>query len=203
MPKRIIGVSERLLAHAKDEFLSKGFQHASLRDIAQKAGTSPRAIYTRFPDKEGLFAAIVGPAADGFLQLFQDFSSDFWDQRRASPASPVLSDNSVYVAFYFRLIDYAYAHKDEFTLILRCAEGTRYADFIEQLTVINCGYLEEYNGRRALPNAEATARLLHMLTHAFYAGLFEPLLHGMSREDAHFYVEKLCTFFVCGTQGLT
>lgn len=202
MPKRIVGVSGRLLDHAKEEFLSKGFQNASIRNIAEKADTSPRAIYTRFPDKEGLFTAIVKPAADGFLQLFQNYSDDFWNQQRESPASPVLSDKEVYVAFYFQLIDYAYEHRDEFKLILSCAEGTRYADFIEQLTVINCGYLEEYNQRRSFPNLDVTASLLHMLTHSFYAGLFEPLLHGMSREEAHFYVEKLCTFFLCGTEAL-
>lgn len=34
--KRITGVSERLLECARDEFLDKGFQSASIRDIAKK-----------------------------------------------------------------------------------------------------------------------------------------------------------------------
>lgn len=41
--KRITGVSERLLECARDEFLDKGFQSASIRDIAKKANTSARA----------------------------------------------------------------------------------------------------------------------------------------------------------------
>ena len=48
MPKRISGVSARLLECAKSEFLEKGFQDASIREIAKKADTSSRAVYTRF-----------------------------------------------------------------------------------------------------------------------------------------------------------
>ena len=57
MAKQKPGVYDRVLECAKDEFLSKGFLDASLRAIAQEAGTSTGSIYTRFGDKEGLFRA--------------------------------------------------------------------------------------------------------------------------------------------------
>ena len=62
--KRIAGVAERLLECARSEFLDKGFQAASIREIAKKAETSARAVYTRFPYKEGLFDALVSPVSD-------------------------------------------------------------------------------------------------------------------------------------------
>lgn len=40
MAKQIEGVSERILACAKREFLEKGYTDASLRTIAAEAGTS-------------------------------------------------------------------------------------------------------------------------------------------------------------------
>ena len=40
MARRIEGVSDELLRCARDEFLEMGFQEASLRVIAAKAGTS-------------------------------------------------------------------------------------------------------------------------------------------------------------------
>ena len=58
MAKQKPGVYDRVLECAKEEFLSKGFLDASLRTIAQEAGTSTGSIYTRFGDKEGLFRAI-------------------------------------------------------------------------------------------------------------------------------------------------
>ena len=66
MAKQKPGVYDRVLECAKDEFLSKGFLDASLRAIAQEAGTSTGSIYTRFGDKEGLFRAIVEPVVDQF-----------------------------------------------------------------------------------------------------------------------------------------
>ena len=58
MAKQIEGVYERLIACAKDEFLEKGYNDASLRTIAAKAKTSTNSIYVRFGDKAGLFEAI-------------------------------------------------------------------------------------------------------------------------------------------------
>ena len=55
MAKQIEGVYEAILSCAKKEFLEKGYKDASLRVIAQEAGTSTGSIYTRFGDKEGLF----------------------------------------------------------------------------------------------------------------------------------------------------
>lgn len=200
MPKRIVGISAKLLDCAKEEFLEKGFQDASIRTIAHKAETSPRAIYTRFPDKEGLFCAIVEPAASELLNFFTQSVNDYWH-------SSVDNDN-VYQSFsssaqiYVKMINYIYDHLEIFKLILKCSEGTRYADYIEQLTIVNCNHLEQYHTKSAInPYDNATQKLLHVLTHSFYSGLFEPVLHDMSHEEALYYVDKLTVFFISGIEN--
>ena len=75
--KPIEGVSEKILACAKKEFLEKGYSEASLRTIAAKADTTTGSIYSRFRDKEGLFGAIVEPAADGLIQIFLKIQEEF------------------------------------------------------------------------------------------------------------------------------
>ena len=87
MAKQIEGVYDAVLACAKEEFLSKGYQEASLRTIAQKAGTSTGSIYTRFGDKEGLFEAIVQPVVTGFMALVCEIQETFHG-RSTSTASP-------------------------------------------------------------------------------------------------------------------
>lgn len=77
MAKQIEGVYEAVLACAKKEFLEKGYTDASLRTIAQEAGTSTSSIYTRFKDKEGLFEAIVGPAASQMKEMFLEIQENF------------------------------------------------------------------------------------------------------------------------------
>ena len=51
MAKRVAGVTEKLMECAKEEFLANGYENASLRIIAEKAGSSKGAIYIRYPDK--------------------------------------------------------------------------------------------------------------------------------------------------------
>lgn len=51
MARQIEGVYEAVLRCAEEEFLAKGYKDASLRTIAERAGTSTGSIYTRFGDK--------------------------------------------------------------------------------------------------------------------------------------------------------
>ena len=57
MAKRVAGVTEKLMECAKEEFLANGYENASLRIIAEKAGSSKGAIYIRYPIKK----AYIGP----------------------------------------------------------------------------------------------------------------------------------------------
>lgn len=40
-------------------FLERGFEHATIRDIAAEVGMTRRTVYARYPDKRALFTAIV------------------------------------------------------------------------------------------------------------------------------------------------
>ena len=51
--------SERLMAVATDYFVEHGFNGATIDAIAQAADMGKQAVYTRFTDKERLFAAVV------------------------------------------------------------------------------------------------------------------------------------------------
>ena len=49
----------RIHAAAKEEFLQKGFQKASLRNIVKQAGVTTGAFYGYYESKEALFDALV------------------------------------------------------------------------------------------------------------------------------------------------
>lgn len=57
-------VRDRLLASARSEFLSCGYQKASLRKISTGAGVSTGSVYFFFGSKEDLFHAVVDEAAN-------------------------------------------------------------------------------------------------------------------------------------------
>lgn len=200
--KRIAGVSERLLECAKSEFLDKGFQAASIREIAKKAETSARAVYTRFPNKEGLFDAIVSPVSDGLIELYQNYADQFWSKDVGSEEADDVSFDDT--AIYVDMIDYIYDHKNEFLLMQTSLEGKWHTALIEDLTDKNLSYISiwpEPTGGTG-NEKELMIKVLHMLTNSFYASMFEPLRHDMNRREARFYIETLCSFFVAGINRL-
>ena len=86
MASRIEGFDEAILCHAKNEFLEKGFEDASLRTIAQNAGVSTSTIYTRYSDKAGLFNFLVDKAVSR-LRDYIDASLNGFDILISIPLS--------------------------------------------------------------------------------------------------------------------
>src|ERR1700739_3153495 len=59
-PRELAGeVEERILDAAAKVFLERGFEGASIEEIADVARAGKPTIYARFPGKEALFAAVV------------------------------------------------------------------------------------------------------------------------------------------------
>lgn len=59
-------IRQAILDAARDLFLAEGYQHVSMRKIADRIEYSPAAIYSYFPGKDDIFFAL---AAEGFRIL--------------------------------------------------------------------------------------------------------------------------------------
>lgn len=64
-----MNTKELILNISKEEFISKGFEKTSLRDIAKKCHISPTAIYRHFSNKEEIFSEIIKPLFQYFKEL--------------------------------------------------------------------------------------------------------------------------------------
>ena len=65
-PKDLAGdVKARILDAAQRVFLKRGYQAASLDEIAEMAPASKPTIYAHFEGKEALFEAVVARVIDG------------------------------------------------------------------------------------------------------------------------------------------
>ncbi|MHB8064830.1 MAG: TetR/AcrR family transcriptional regulator [Ruminiclostridium sp.] len=186
--------TENITAAAKEEFLNYGFIDASLRRIADKANTSPRSIYTRFSDKEELFAYFVKEQADYFLSGVEEYLKNF----AAAPKEEQIEsrkENSSNLAQ--TLLDYIYDNFDAFYLIVCCSKGTVYDNFIEQIAALETQYTQKYliaidSEIRKLP--KVTLEFIHMMSRSFFDGFFEIVRHRFDREKAREHIEKLILF---------
>src|ERR1700693_1748985 len=74
-PKEQAGdVKARILDAAQRVFLKRGYQSASLDEIAETAPASKPTIYAHFPGKEALFEAVVARVIEG-LTDFEGFAT--------------------------------------------------------------------------------------------------------------------------------
>ena len=62
-------VERRILDAAQKLFLEKGFQSTSVDEIAEMAPASKPTIYSHFPGKEALFAAVVARVINGLTNF--------------------------------------------------------------------------------------------------------------------------------------
>ncbi|MDC7124133.1 MAG: TetR/AcrR family transcriptional regulator [Spirochaetales bacterium] len=198
MAKRVEGVTEKLLECAREEFLEKGYENASLRTIAQRAGSSKGAIYIRYPDKASLFSALVDEAANGIALLLKKIQEEFTELPGEVQADRVqqMSDEGISI-----FIDYIYKHFVEFKLLCCSSEPGFYSNFIHRLVNIDVDTTMRFIGNssnNAVSSGRLTPNFAHLLSESFYTGMFEIVVHDMPREEGDIYIRRLRKFFAAG-----
>ncbi|MDR1035485.1 MAG: TetR/AcrR family transcriptional regulator [Deltaproteobacteria bacterium] len=203
-PNKIVTERTRglIIDSGRKEFLNVGYQKASLRAIARNAGQTTGAIYAHFRDKRDLFDAIVRPATEGLEAMFLEAQDEHFDLVRTGEAHRSLELSTEKLRFF---MGYIYDNFDSFRLLLSGAEGASSADFIRRLVDLNTEGTVEYlrairdaGGEPGMPDPE----ILRILTTCYYTAAFEPVVRGMTREEAVGYIETIAAFFNAGWETL-
>jgi len=189
---------KRILDAGKAEFLEKGFKNASLRSIAQKAGVTTGAIYGYYPDKAALFGALVSEPAEQLRNWyasvqheFDAFTAQHKEQRMHDYTSNALD----------KFMNYIYDNFDAFKLVVCHSAGTEYEFYIDSLLEIEIEHTKRFiNAMGSLGHNITIIEddMNHILSSAFYYGIFETVAHSMPRERALEYVRILNKFYSAG-----
>ena len=193
---------KKILEIGKREFLEKGFKDASLRKIVAEAGFTKGAFYGYYPNKAALFEALVSEAADGLVENFKAAQDAHFD---LIPAGKTVESRELSTKYLRHFVDYIYDRFDEFKLIVCCAEGTKYANYIHYLVVLEVERAEKYYEilrEKGKLTGSVSRELHHMITSAYFTAAFETVVHDMTREQAVKYIEELAIFFNSGWAAL-
>ncbi len=188
-------IDKRLLESAKKHFLAGGFLSAQLKEICEDAGITTGALYKRYKGKEELFTALVADAIRDIYNCVE--SKGRIDLSKMSDRQLVTS----WTATYDSVIDwmrFCFERYDEFVLLIRCAEGTQFAnfkhDFCQDMTEIDYTWLLEMQ-KRGLCRPDVDKRELHVLLTAYWESYYEPFVHGYSWEQLEHHAKIMCRFF--------
>ena len=195
MARRIEAFDEKILLCAKKEFLEKGYTEASIRIIAQNAGVSTSTIYTRYSDKEGLFRFLVEPAAEGLKELLRQLLNGFSSLTERGQNEKLMEHSD---RGFEEMIAYIYEYFFEFKLLITRAPGNYYQEFLEGLVELDTDCTKKFLIQvksKALAEGRITDGFLHVVSSAFYSGIFEVVIHDMPMEEAKNYINELRAFY--------
>ena len=187
---------------AMQEFLEKGFQGASLRQIVKNAGVTTGAFYGYFSSKEALFNALVEPHAAALMGRFMEAQTSFAELPEEEQVSHMGDESGSYVRW---MVDYICQHRDPVKLLLTRSEGTNYERFVHNMVEVEVEYTLRYievlrHLGKDVP--ELSNSICHIIASGMFNGLFEIAIHDMPKEQALQYVEQFRTFYTGGWLSL-
>ena len=202
MEERTSVTLESIQQAAMQEFLDKGFQGASLRQIVKNAGVTTGAFYGYFSSKEALFNALVEPHAAALMGRFMEAQCSFAELPEEEQAANMGEASGDCVRW---MVDYICQHRAPVKLLITRSEGTSYEHFVHNMVEVEVEYTLRYMEvlrRLGREVPELSHSLCHIIASGMMSGLFEIVVHDMPKEQALRDVEQFRAFYVGGWQRL-
>lgn len=193
-------IRRRLIDAARKEFIEKGFEKASMRQIAKVAEISTSNVYNYFKNKDDLFSTIVNPTVEQVMDFFEvmENGDHYKDPERWSYEShlnriPALAD----------FIDY---HRTNLNLLVFQSFGSSYENLkdilIERYTASNLKYM--HNSKALYPGikSELSRFCIHNIASLNFNIITEVLMHNTSKKEMESLFEEMLKFMFYGYEGL-
>ncbi len=183
-----------ILQVAKDEFMEKGFQDASMRKIAGAVGITATALYRHYASKEDIFDAVVEPAVSAWEELCISEEKRQTDTARTDGIEAMWGDKEQAGL----IVDLIYKNFDAQKLLFFKSKGTKYENYLHvivtKVQTATLDFMKEIEKKGVKIN-HVDEKEMHLLLSAQYSALFEMVDHDFSYEEALHYADTLASFF--------
>ena len=173
-----------ILKAGKKEFLTYGYEKASLRRIAKEASVTTGAIYGYFAGKEALFDALTAKAAGELVDRYEKVHQGF---AALPPGEQPAKLEEITERYVPEMVHYVYDHFDVFKLLLCCgAPGARDRYFDKLAAVEEKSSWDFIEAMKSMGYTvpEMSDTLIHILCRSFFQQLQEFVSHDLPREQA-------------------
>lgn len=127
MPKDKTASHVQVEAAMRAEFLEKGFEDASVRSIAARAGMSAAGLYQHYKNKEDMFDALMQPLLLEMNEWLEHHRTTKYNMVDTGEADREMLFGESFIDLVKNVL---YPCREEFKLLLGGARGTKYEDFI-------------------------------------------------------------------------
>lgn len=196
MAKKNPGFDEAIRKSAFDEFMEKGFSEATMRGIAERAGLTTGALYTRYQDKDALFCS-----------LFEDVwkkAEDAFDT--LEPVYEMLGTNisiSDFMEACTResslILDLIYEYYDCFILLFLKSAGSSAESWFQEIQKRKFDTSIAFFQMKGIQVNETVVLLLMEQQWNLYVQIVKS---GMSKEEAINCMKEVMLFYERGWEGL-
>lgn len=194
---------EKLLASAEHEFMEKGYQGASLRNICKNAGVTTGALYFFFKDKDDIFASLVAPVL-GSIRTMMEAHMQQELQEVKGELQEGKGDFSDDIYASRRIIHELYQNYDRVQLLLTKSQGSSLAGCIDEFVAFT-----EKNYRML---ADAQAKVcgvaapddytIHWMAHMQIDAFVHLLTHESDEEKAVAHLGDILKYLLAGWYAL-
>lgn len=204
MPRDKTDSHEKIVKAAMQEFQEKGFEQASMKAVADAVGMTSAALYRHFENKQDMFATLVQPAVDAMEEWRGKHVASSY--HALEQGSSIMWDFDADMNDAHVVLDVMYRQPEAFRLLICCAAGTPYENFIhdmiEQCTDEMMCFLERCRAN-GISARQVQRDEMHMLVSAYNAALLQPIEHGYDKADAERYLKTIVDFFTPGWRMIT
>ena len=189
---------EAIIKHAEIEFLEHNYNDVSLRRIAKNAGVSTSTFYTRYGDKEGLFRFLVEPVIE---ELLNHLTNGFNDFGTLSGKEKEEQHQDYSGRGISGLIDYIYDNFNIFKILIKNGPNDYYMGFIEKMVKLDVECMKGFlidTDNKAYKEGRISEGFMHVVSTAYYSGIFETVVHEMPKDQAVSYIKELSYFYSNG-----
>lgn len=193
MPKDKTATNRRIIECMKNEFLTHGYDKASLNRISAEVGITTAGLYKHFSGKEDMFYYLVKDTLDALKAMQADGSENM--------SGDITSFDPFGEEWSSAMTDFIFSNYDGVKLLVCCSAGSAFEDFEEELidseTASNKQYAEilRKSGRNV---RQLTEMEWHILSTEYIHLVFEIVRHDLTREEAVRHMEFVKTLLYPG-----
>ena len=126
MPKDKTVTNAKIIRYMKEEFLTYGYEKASLNRISAKVGITTAGLYKHFKSKEDMFYYLIKDTHDDFYEMAKSNETQMETDVSYNP----FDDD--WASFW---VEFIFEHYDGLKLLICNSEGSAYEDFEETLII--------------------------------------------------------------------